>query len=322
MGRHGVLSRYRYPNSSVSANLLSRVQIARLISRLERGESITEGAVAAVHGASRVIGITGIPGAGKSTLVDALVALYRLSSPRVGVIAVDPSSPVTGGALLGDRVRMNRHAADEGVFIRSMGSRGRLDGLGPTVQDSCRLLAWASYDPILIETVGVGQIELGVVDCCDVRVLVLAPAWGDYIQAAKAGLVEMVDVVVVNKADLPGADTLIRELKQAVLRRQGGKPIRVVAATASDGEKGAHEVHAAIDDVWTSLSADGLRSRRLEAVCGELASRVAADFAAGPMESVLEDGTAQTFAESVLDGRVSVREAASTLLSEAIRRSK
>ncbi|MCL4182714.1 MAG: hypothetical protein KJ011_04625 [Burkholderiaceae bacterium] len=306
----------------MNANLPSRVELARLITRLERGEATACGAIAVAHGVSRVVGITGIPGAGKSTLVDALVALYRLSSSRVGVIAVDPSSPVTGGALLGDRVRMNRHASDEGVFIRSMGSRGRLDGLAPTVQDSCRLLAWASYDPILIETVGVGQIELGVVECCDVRVLVLAPAWGDYIQAAKAGLVEMVDIVVVNKADLPGADTLIRELKQAVLRRTGDQPIKVVAATASDGERGVGQVYAAIDDVWSSLSSAGLRSRRLEAIYGELMSRVAASFAAGPTRSVIEDGTAKQFAETVYDGKATMQEAANMLFGEAIRRLK
>ncbi len=306
---------------SADPRTLSRVQIARLISGLERGDTAASSATAAVHGVSRVIGITGVPGAGKSTLVDALVALYRLSSARVAVIAVDPSSPLTGGALLGDRVRMNRHAADEGVFIRSMGSRGRKDGLGPAVQDSCRLLASASYDPVLIETVGVGQVELGVVECCDVRVLVLAPAWGDYIQAAKAGLIEMVDVIVVNKSDLPGAAALIQELEQVARRQDGTRSVKVVSAIATHGENGIREVRMAIDDAWSALAREGMRNRRLEALVSELVSRVTASFAVGPMRSAVEDGTTFRLAESVYNGQSSVHEAAGALFREAILRS-
>lgn len=305
---------------SAELRTLSPVQLARLISALERGEPPATHATATVHGQTRVIGITGVPGAGKSTLVDALVALYRQSSKRVAVIAVDPTSPLTGGAVLGDRIRMNRHSTDEGVFIRSMGSRGRKDGLGPAVQDSCRLLASAGYDPILIETVGVGQIELGVVECCDIRVLVLAPAWGDYIQAAKAGLIEMVDVVVVNKCDLPGAATLIQELQEAVRKHDAAWSVKVVGAIASHSESGIQDARLAIDDAWSVLAHGGIRKRRLEAVVSELVSRVSSSFAAGPLRSVIEDGTTLQFAESVYDGRTSVHEAATALFSKAISR--
>jgi LAO/AO transport system kinase len=306
------------PPSELAA--LTRVQLARLISAVERGDKLVTRTAASVHGKARVIGVTGVPGAGKSTLVDGLVALYRQSSNRVAVIAVDPTSPVTGGAVLGDRIRMNRHSTDEGVFIRSMGSRGRKDGLGPAVQDSCRILAGAGYDPILIETVGVGQVELGVVECCDIRVLVLAPAWGDYVQAAKAGLIEMVDVAVVNKSDLPGATALAQELKEAVRHRDGPRAVRVVSATASHAEAGVRDVRLAIEDAWNGLAHAGIRQRRVEAVVAELVSRVSASFAIGPLKSVSDDGTAVRLAEAVYDGRASVQEAADKLLRETLDR--
>ncbi len=298
------------------------MQIARLISALERGERVATHSTPAVHGQTRVIGITGVPGAGKSTLVDALVAAYRQTSERVAVIAVDPTSPLTGGAVLGDRIRMNRHSTDEGVFIRSMGSRGRKDGLGPAVQDSCRLLARAGYDPILIETVGVGQVELGVVECCDIRVLVLAPAWGDYVQAVKAGLIEMVDVVVVNKSDLPGATALLQELKGAVRKGGDTMAVRVVSAIASHGENGIQDVRLAIDDAWNLLARDGIRQRRLEAVVYELVSRVTSGFAGGPLKSVGDDGTTVRLAESVYEGQTSIQDAARALFVAALDRGR
>ncbi len=300
---------------------LERVEIARRISSIERGNWLAAVDTPGPPRRSRVIGITGVPGSGKSTLVDALVALYRKASDRVAVIAVDPSSPVTGGALLGDRVRMNRHASDEAVFIRSMGSRGRMDGLGPAVQDSCRLLTHRGYDPVLIETVGVGQVELGVVACSDIRVLVLAPAWGDYVQAAKAGLIEMVDLVVINKSDLPGAANLLSDISDA-LRHRSGPPIRVVGATATQGENGVGAVRDAIEEIWQGFGPEGLRARRLDALASEMHSRAIAAFSGGPMQRAVTDGVAMRLAESVYAGTATAADAARTLLLDAVQRAQ
>lgn len=299
-----------------------RVALARQISAIERRASggrdtaATPLRVAAMR--SRVIGITGPPGAGKSTLVDALIGLYRARGCRVGVLAVDPSSPVHGGAVLGDRIRMHRHAGDAGVFIRSMGSRGRSDGLAPAVRDATRVLAAAGYDPILIETVGVGQVELGIVECSDLRLLVLAPAWGDYVQAAKAGLVDMVDLIVVNKADLPGADGLIGDLRQAVRGAQHGE-VEIVRATATAGEAGIVDVEPALDRRWTRLAGGRLEARRVDAAVAELANRVIALVAHGPLEIAAAAGTTQRLAAAICAGTLSASEAAAVLYREMFR---
>ncbi len=163
-------------------------------------------------GAATVIGVTGSPGAGKSSLVDRLVSSFREQGRRVGVIAVDPSSAYSGGAILGDRVRMQRHATDEGVFIRSMASRGHLGGLSRAASDAVDLLDAGGYDPVIVETVGVGQDEIEVARAVDVVAVVLVPGMGDDIQAIKAGILEIADVFVINKADRPGADRLAADL--------------------------------------------------------------------------------------------------------------
>jgi LAO/AO transport system kinase len=286
------------------ATLLSPVELARLISAIERREEPdpSHGGLLRPRPQARVVGITGPSGAGKSTLVDGLVTLYRKDAERVAVLAVDPSSPVTGGAVLGDRIRMGRHAVDDGVFIRSMGSRGRTDGLAMPVRDSCRVLTAAGYDPVLVETVGVGQTEQGVVECCDVRVLVLAPLWGDYVQAAKAGLIEMVDLIVVNKADLPGADALVQ----------------VVSSVASEGAGGVEAAREAVDEVWDALSSTGLPQRRIEAAMAELLNRVQSAFEAGPLQRATNDGATQRLAEAVCGGETSAAEAAAELFREAL----
>ncbi len=306
---------------SAAPSNLQRVEIARRISAFEREQGVAGAENSRPLGRSRVIGVTGVPGSGKSTLVNALVAVYRKTSERVAVIAVDPSSPVSGGALLGDRVRMTQHSADDGVFIRSMGSRGRIDGLGPAVQDSCRLLASCGYDPVIVETVGVGQVELGVVECSDIRVLVLAPAWGDYVQATKAGLIEMVDLVVVNKADLPGAANLLRDIKEE-LRHRKGRSVNVVGSVATQGSAGVTAVTDGIESIWHRFDEATLRGRRVEALVSDMVSRALAEFSGGALQHVLDEGIAQQLAETVHDGRTTPAQAAQTLLRHAVRRAQ
>lgn len=164
------------------------------------------------RGTAYVIGITGAPGAGKSTLTDELLTVIRGFGLKAGVLAVDPTSPFTGGAILGDRVRMNQHAMDPGVFIRSMGTRGSLGGLAKSTKEAVQVLDAFGVDVVLIETVGVGQTELEIMHIADTTVVVLNPAAGDHIQTMKAGIMEIADVFVVNKADLPGADKTVNEV--------------------------------------------------------------------------------------------------------------
>ena len=167
-------------------------------------------------GSALLIGVTGPPGVGKSTTTGALISEYRQQGLRVAVLAVDPSSPVTGGALLGDRIRMQEHALDEGVFIRSMSSRGQLGGLSSATQAAAKVLDAVGFDVIIVETVGVGQSEVDVVNAVDTVVLVLAPGAGDGVQAAKAGILEIADIYVVNKADRDGAEGVVRELRSMI----------------------------------------------------------------------------------------------------------
>lgn len=167
-------------------------------------------------GNAQIIGITGPPGVGKSTTTGALISEYRKQNLRVAVLAVDPSSPVTGGALLGDRIRMQEHALDEGVFIRSMSSRGQLGGLSSATQAASRILDAVGFDVVIVETVGVGQSEVDVVNAVDTVILILAPGAGDGVQAAKAGILEIADIYVVNKADRDGAEGVVRELRSMI----------------------------------------------------------------------------------------------------------
>jgi LAO/AO transport system kinase len=189
-------------------------------------------------GRSKVIGITGSPGAGKSTLVDRFIRELRNEKKAVGVLAVDPTSPYTGGAILGDRIRMLAHHADEGVFIRSMATRGWLGGLAAATTDMAVLLDAAGKDVVLVETVGVGQDEVEVARLADATVVVLVPGMGDDVQAIKAGIMEIADVFVINKSDQAGADQLEREIKaiQSLSTRKDGWVPPIVRTVASDGQ--------------------------------------------------------------------------------------
>lgn len=231
-----------------SARQGNRRAIARLISLVEDGGAELGPAMQAIYphtGGSYSVGITGAPGAGKSTLTERLIARVRRDGHQVGVLAIDPSSPFSGGALLGDRVRMQSHATDPEVFIRSMATRGHLGGISLATPEAMRVLEAAGKDIVIIETVGVGQSEVEITDACDTTLVVVNPGWGDAVQAAKAGLMEIADVFVVNKADRSGAQDSVRELKQMLEMSEAEWKPEIVETVATKGD--------GIDGLWTAI---------------------------------------------------------------------
>ena len=214
-------------------------------------------------GRAHIVGITGNPGSGKSTLVDQVVQEFRKRGRRVGVVAIDPSSPFSGGAILGDRIRMQRHATDEGVFIRSLATRGHLGGLTRSTNDVATILDAMGYDVVIIETVGVGQDEVDIVKTAHTSVVVLVPGMGDEIQVMKAGILEIADVFVVNKADRPGAERVIAELETVQgLLGQGNTPRVPILKTVATRNEGICELTDRIEQHNAEILASGERLRR------------------------------------------------------------
>jgi LAO/AO transport system kinase len=301
--------------------------VARLISLVEDASPRLPEVAAALAphtGRARVIGLTGSPGVGKSTSTAALVAAFRARDLRVGVLAVDPSSPFSGGALLGDRVRMQEHATDPGVFIRSMATRGHLGGLAWATPQALRVLDAAGFDVVLVETVGVGQSEVEVISLADTTLVLLAPGMGDGIQAAKAGILEIADVFVVNKADRDGADATVRDLKHMISlgrRDREGPAWRtpVVRTVAARGE-GVDDVAEAIDAHHAWLTEHGeLARRRTRRASSEIQAialtRLRSRFG-GP-----SGGTAlERLAERVAAGEIDPFAAAEHLVEDVVRR--
>ena len=257
-------------------------------------------------GKAYLVGITGNPGAGKSTVVDALIAHYRAAGEKVGVVCVDPTSPFSGGAILGDRIRMQRHALDPGVFIRSLATRGYLGGLSRSTFDVAHVLDAMGYSRILIETVGVGQDEVDVMKAAHTTVVVTVPGLGDDIQAIKSGLLEVADVLVVNKADREGADRTERDLMHMLDLRAHGerKEVEIVRTIATKGVaegSGIKELGAAIEShrekVWQGAHASERALARAKAHLAELVRALLADRAARAMAA--RGGLAEIAAEVV-----------------------
>jgi LAO/AO transport system kinase len=255
-------------------------------------------------GKAWIVGVTGNPGAGKSTLTDRLIVAYRARNQRVGVVAVDPSSPYTGGAILGDRIRMARHSLDDGVFIRSLATRGHLGGLSRSTRDSVRVLDAAGFDVVIVETVGVGQDELAVTHTAGSTLVVMAPGMGDEVQANKAGLLECADVFAVNKADRDGADATVRDLELMLALGTpvtGGwvPPIHKCVAVRGDG---VDEVVAALDrhHAWVrETEAGGTQRRRrlaeeMREVLGEALVEAATKSLALSIERAVNDVAERT----------------------------
>jgi LAO/AO transport system kinase len=259
-----------------------------------------------------VVGFTGAPGTGKSTLVDGVVALLRKRGSSVAVLATDPNSPFTGGAILGDRIRMQRHALDPKVFIRSMGARGHLGGLSLATREAIRLLGAFGFDEVILETVGVGQSELEVAAVADTTVVVLTPNLGDGVQMIKAGILEIADVFVVNKADLEGHVRVMTELRSMLSLAPKGSWKPPIVATVAAKQQGLDELWAAVlahrEHLESSGRARELAEQRLKDETGEAAAEIARNRVARALDEdkklsqrLLEEGTPYTTAEEILD---------------------
>jgi LAO/AO transport system kinase len=302
-----------------SAAAGDRRSLARLLSWVEQGDAAGRAVAGRAYrsGAdAATVGITGAPGAGKSTLTAGVIAAARTAGvAQLGVLAVDPSSPFSGGAILGDRIRMQEHALDEGVYVRSLATRGSLGGLALAVPESVRVLAAVGMTLVLVETVGVGQVEVDVAAATDTTVVVVNPRWGDAVQASKAGLLEVADVFVINKADQPGARETRRDLEQMLdlaPHSAWRPPVMDTVATTGEG----------IDDLWEAV----VRHQRHLAESGQLAERrrarlehelrrVVAVQVDAEVERLLGPGGLRDLADAVARGRVDPYEAVAGVMA-------
>ena len=292
--------------------------LARAISLIENGEPEGAELVREVYprtGSARIVGLTGPPGVGKSTLIGALVRELRAADRRIGVLSIDPSSPFTRGALLGDRIRLSEHFLDDGVFIRSMASRGALGGLAEAALQAALVMDAAGMDDVLLETVGVGQAEIDIVDHADTVVLALMPGSGDSIQALKAGVMEIPDVIVVNKAEHPLTDTMVREVRTALsLGPAGDWKVPIVKTVASKGE-GIGELLEAMDAHRAHVEETGtLEKRRARNLRSEVIGLAAARLRRELEERIAEDPEVAELLEQVVSRRIDPATAARRLL--------
>ncbi len=273
--------------------------IAKAISMIENQENGSTEILKKIFpktGRARVIGVTGAPGTGKSTIVDQMISIWRKQGKKIGVIAVDPTSPFSGGAILGDRIRMTRHAIDEEVFIRSMASRGHLGGVSRSTGDAIKILDASGKDIIIVETVGVGQDEVEIVKLSDLVILILTPASGDDIQAFKAGIMEIADIYIINKADLPETKRMEAQLQALLSITPENKRVPVIKTVALTGE-GVVELIKTIELITSSREkANYIEKRRkeflkwllMEHLRETLSSKVIGSLRSDEMEKIIE----------------------------------
>jgi len=292
--------------------------IARAITLIENEDPASADLVRRIFqhtGRAYLVGVTGPPGAGKSTLVDRLIAAYRQDGKTVGVLCVDPTSPFSGGAILGDRVRMQEHATDPRVFIRSMATRGHLGGLSASAPQAARLLDAAGYDWVIVQTVGVGQVEVEIAGHADTTVVVVNPGWGDAVQANKAGLMEIADVFVVNKADRAGARDAVREL-DAMLELSAQRDWRppIVSTVATAGE-GITELVDALESHRAHLTAVGEVASRRRARAAEELTAVTVELRAQDSLARCQGAEFDALVDAVAEGTIDPYAAARQLLA-------
>ncbi|PCJ59571.1 MAG: methylmalonyl Co-A mutase-associated GTPase MeaB [Rhodospirillaceae bacterium] len=311
-----------------SLDLIDRVvaadigAIARMITRAEAGKNECRPALAEIYkrtGRAHIVGITGVPGSGKSTLMGKLIAMIRETGRKVAVVAIDPSSPFSGGAILGDRIRMNELAGDKGIFIRSMATRGSLGGLARASLDAVDVLDAAGFDMILIETVGVGQDEVDIVQAAHTTIVVSAPGLGDDIQAIKAGILEIADIHVVSKCDRPDANRTITDLKGMMtlgLSLSGATnwPVPVIATSALKLE-GVSELLKAIDQHWEYLGTSGELDKQKKRIAERRMLKTAEEILRDKFQEH-RDGKVSTLIEQMMAHETNPYAAAQDLLAE------